>query len=175
MAEIGITIEDIQKKIDEQKELIASLSKRLGELDNHSRVSDSSFEEIDGALKESSETLQVLNMAMQNLFYTQSQDQILIETMVRYFAGYEVGDFTKEMAVLSEQIDKGQEPEGFTVKPRNDFNATRFYDLAKEIGETFAEIRKKKIAKTKQEYADKQAKELRKPKIEIVRNIPGVN
>jgi len=174
MADEVITLEILAKRIAAEEEKNAELKKRVVDLDNHSRATDSSFEEVQGALKESSETLGVLNMAMQNLFYTQSQDQILIETMVRYFAGYEVGDFTKEMATLSEQIDNGQEPEGFTVKPRNDFNAAKFYDLAKEIGETFAEIRRKKIEKTKHEYAEKQAKELRKPKIQIVNSMPGV-
>lgn len=164
MAEL-LTPEQIQ-------ETISSLKTRVTEIDNSVRTHDTAILDIQPAIDDISHSLEILNVAMQNLFFTQSQDQILIESLVRYLAGYKKGDFEKEMEVVNAQIDAGAEPEGFTVKPKNDFNANDFYDLAQEIGTQFAQVRKKKIEQAKQKHANEEAKKLKKPTIQIVKNMP---
>jgi hypothetical protein len=158
--------------VEQAQELIEGLKKRVADIDNQVRVHDSAITDIQPALEDMSHSLEILNVAMQNLFFTQSQDQILIETVVRYLAGYKKGDFESEMKTVNEQIEAGKEPEGFTVRSKNDFDAALFYDLAQEIGTQFAETRKKKMAQAKAKYAEEEAKKVRKPTIQIVKNLP---
>ena len=156
----------------EIQEILDGLKKRVGEIDNQVRSHDSAILDIQPALEDISHSLDILNVAMQNLFFTQTQDQILIEAVVRYMAGYKPGDFAKEMEEVNKQIDEGKELEGFAVKPKNDFNATSFYDLATEIGTAFAQVRKKKVEAAKAKVAQEEAAKLRKPTIQIVKNLP---
>lgn len=167
-----ITLESVAKDLSEITAQVGSLKDRLAQVDNQSRGNDSALREIVPSLDETHKSLEVLNLAMQNLFYTQSHDQIIIEAVVRYMAGYQQGDFTKEMETVSDQLAAGQEPEGFVIKPRNDFDTKRFYDIAEEIGASLKQMREKKLAESRAKAIEDQKNQARKPKIEIVQSLP---
>jgi hypothetical protein len=167
-----ISVESIAQDLSELAKKVEGYNKRLSEVDNSTRGNAEIIEELRPAMEDTSHALQTLNMAMQNLFFTQVQDQVLIEAVVRYMAGYKPGDFTTEMEAVQKRIEAGEESEGFTVEPKNDFDATKFYDLAKEVGTVFATIRQKRVEKVQAEMAAKQKMDIRKPKIEIVQSLP---
>ena len=159
---------------EEILEQVKTLEKRVAEIDNSVRTHDTTItNEIIPGMKEVSDSLQILNIALQNLFWTQSSGQVLVETVVRYFAGYQVGDFTKEIGEVSEKMVAGEQVgDGFKAKPKNDFDINRFYDLAEEIDTVYKDLKAKRVEVLHKEHADEEAAKLRKPKIEIVKNMP---
>lgn len=167
-----VTPESLAKDLQDTIEKVRNLGTHLNSVDDMTTNHKKMLEEVGPALAETERSLEIMNVALQNLFYNQSNDQILIETVVRYMAGYQPGDFTKEMETVSQSEQEGKEPEGFTVQPKNDFDSKRFYAIAEDIASCLKQMRDKKVAETRAKMLEEQKRKAQTPKIHVVQSIP---
>jgi coenzyme F420-reducing hydrogenase alpha subunit len=128
--------------------------KRMEEIDNRSRETASQVEKLFEGFNELLQASGETQMAIQQLHIQLLTQQIMNEVIPRYLAGYNVGDYTKE--VESAQNDNVQDPSEFKMIVNDpNFNQERFQGLCKEIAQVMIDLRMKAVRAANQNAGPK--------------------
>lgn len=129
------------------------LAKRVGEIDDLARENAKKLDEIKAELEDVFAGMEGIKNAVKQLGTGMLTSQIMEETITRYMAGYEVGDYTKEIEMATNENVKA--PSDFKIFIKNaDFNQERFNGLAEEIGQVIVNMRTQQVQKRLAEMAE---------------------
>lgn len=126
--------------------------KRLGELENQVRVNIEKLTDMEDAVEAMYAGILNLEKSLKGLFLSSISSQIMEETITRYLAGYEKGDYIKEIEMAQNGDAKAPSEFRLLIKDKG-FDQVRFNELAEEVGKLMIEMR----AKAAQQSAQKSA------------------
>lgn len=119
-----------------------TMQTQLSEVDNRSRKTDERIAELESALGEMEQAMFKIADAINRSAMNDLRSQVIEETITRYLAGYEVGDFTKEVEQAQNGTAKSPKDFKYLVKDKN-FDQDRFNNLAEEITKILLDAAKK--------------------------------
>jgi len=145
---------------------VESLGKRISDVDNMARKDNTTLEDLNTAFTEHARALRYIAMQMQELIIGYHSQSFMSDTMIRYLAGYEKGDYRAEVAKFTSENRKPELTDLLVKDPK--FDVERFDAIAQEIAEVEKEAAQ---ARAEQMKAEKSAivQPNGKPAIQIVR------
>ena len=126
--------------------------KKIADLETKVRESEERVKDMEDAMEGMYAGLMNLEKSLKGLFLSSISSQIMEETITRYMAGYEQGDYTKEIEMAQNGDAKSPSEFKLLIKDKG-FDQARFNALAEEIGRLMIEMR----SKAAQEAAAKKA------------------
>jgi|GEM_PF-4747939 hypothetical protein len=123
------TFNDLKKDIDKIKDSVDTAM-------NEASAATKKFEGATTAVKEMTQAIMLHEMSLRKLYMGYTAQSILSDALIRYMAGYEKGDYLKEMEKVAE---KGGDVQLADMEIKNkDFDVRRLSDIAQEIADAQA-------------------------------------
>lgn len=123
------------------KENINTLRSRVSDVETNSNKALKQGEGVETAIKEMTSAIMLHEVALRKLYMGYTSHSIIADALIRYMAGYEKGDYTKEIEQVAENGEQIQLKDLAIKNP--DFNVQRLSDIAQEIADSQAEANEK--------------------------------
>lgn len=141
-----------EAEIQELKDQVAKMNERLGEVDNRSRESAEENGRFRTAFSEFTQGITIHEIAIRKLYMGQTSNNLIIDALMRYLAGYKAGDYLAEREKVK---TSGKEATIVDMATRDpNFDGERFQAILQEISDYESE--QAKIAKAERKASETQ-------------------
>jgi hypothetical protein len=131
-----ITFESLQKSIDDLAKEVKSFDSRIVDLEVATKQLNANDMQFENAYNH-------LRLAMEQFSRQANSNEITVEAIVCWMAGYKPGDYQKDLTMQA--LDPSAPKNEPQLRPRNDFDSKGFFELLREIGKLANERREKQI------------------------------
>ncbi len=148
------TLTEIVESLKKDHERLVEVDNSLRKLSTDSEVFTKNTEESLLAIEE---TIESIGTIVQRLFMTTTAQAIMLEAITRYVAGYEVGDYAKEIETNA-QTAEGDKARNYAIIDKGTgFDSARFMGILAEVSTVMREVEMQKVKAAQARQKEAQA------------------
>ena len=133
-------LKEAVETFDSIKDELQTLKSRLSDVGDDASKALKQFEGAEKAVKEMTSAIMLHEVALRKLYMGYTSHSIIADALIRYMAGYEKGDYTKEL----EKAADGNDIQLKDLEIKNSaFDVQRLSDIAQEIADAQADANEK--------------------------------